>query len=137
MLELEDLNSLVRETGEMNQQKLEHCGRCHSAIKSDTYSFDPKRPVIFYEPPKRCNVCKSTNYDESEIVEAYLPTEEDGILCKCKYPGCEKEFWNRPKWYLRQQEIVLNTRNPFMPELADTDPERLKRIDCEPELASK
>jgi hypothetical protein len=136
----QELNALCseieREDSEMNEQKLEHCERCHSALKSDTYVFDPKIPKVRYSPPRRCNTCKSTNYQAGEVVSAYLPNEDEGLLCKCKFPGCEKEFYNRPSWYKKQQETANATGNPWMPVLIEKDQAKIDRLLSDQETTS-
>jgi len=132
-----ELEGLCREQSEMNQQKLKFCARCHASIRSETVVYDSLRPIVHYQPPPRCNCCKSTNYEKDNVVESYLPSEKDGILCRCKDPECRKEFWNRPSWYKLQQQMAESQGNPWMPELIDKDPERLKRLENEAELISQ
>src|SRR5688572_28035661 len=115
----QELSALHREESEMDQQRLKFCGRCHTALRSETVVYDPQRPIVHYKPPPRCNVCKSINYQKDTVVDSYLPTEKDGILCKSKDPDNPVEFWNRPSWYRLQQELAESQGNPWMPLLID------------------
>lgn len=124
----EELKELIEEETEMNMQRLPECKRCHSAIRSNTYTYDANKPVIIYSPPTWCSICNSVHWQAEDVKEEFLPTEEDGILCLCKYPGCGEQFWNRPEWFLEQEKAAAKG-NPWMPELIDKDPTRLKRLE--------
>lgn len=127
----EKLQNLIKEEEEMNRQRLEHCERCHAAIESATITYDKDRPVVIYLPPNNCNVCKEDHYDITPT--SRLPKPEDSLLCRCAYPGCEKEFYCRPSWYKRQQSIVKSKGNIWMPVLIDSDAEKVERLLNSPE----
>lgn len=132
----DELRQLNKEQSEMNEQQLEECKRCHSAIRSNTFIYDANRAVILYKSPTWCSVCNSVHWREEDIKEDFLPTEKDGVLCQCNFPGCGQQFWNRPEW-LKEQQRAAKRGNPWMPTLIDEDPERLKRLEENTELAPK
>lgn len=124
----EFLAKIDKEAIEMDKQEGKHCERCHAVIISNVYNWSNDYPVVSYEEPKRCQVCKSTNYRKDDLQEGYLPKPEEGLLCKCQHPKCEKEFFNRPTWYRSQQEISDTQGNPWMPILIEQDQAKIDTL---------
>lgn len=122
------LQELFEEEADMNRQRLEHCNRCHTAIKSDTVVWERDRPIAVYQPPTSCPVCRDDEYDAEPTEKKARPAPEKALLCACKYPGCEAEFYARPTWYKRQQSIIRSTGNPWMPVLIDKDNEKVQSL---------
>jgi hypothetical protein len=123
----EKLRVLLREEEEMNQVRLEFCNRCHSAIRSETYEVLPGRPILLYKPPAVCPVCKDDQYFRDPSQMQSLPTEKNGLLCRCKDPECGMEFYCRPSWYKKQQSVNDDIR-VWMPELIDPDKNKVQRL---------
>lgn len=136
MISTSKLRELLDEEADMNRQRLEHCNRCHTAIKSDTVTWDKDRPIAVYQPPLTCPVCRDDDYDAEPSEKKAKPSPEKALLCLCKYVGCEVEFYSRPSWYKRQQSIVRSTGNPWMPVLIDKDLAKTEALLQEEELVS-
>jgi len=122
------LQNLIRDEKEMNQVRLEFCNRCHTALRSETYTVLQDRPIIVYGPPNRCNVCKDDEYFNDPQTMQGLPNETNGILCKCQDPDCGIEFYSRPTWYKKQQAIKNKDLLRWMPILIDPDKEKIDRL---------
>jgi hypothetical protein len=122
------LETLISEEEEMNQVRLEFCNRCHSVLRSETFTVDSDRPIITYQQPIRCSVCKDNEYYEDPSNMQGLPNESNGILCRCQNPECGIEFYSRPSWYKKQQSIKNQELLRWMPVLIDPDKEKIDKL---------
>jgi len=124
----QEVSKLCRTEEEMNKQRIEHCNRCHNPIHSRGGHYDTQKAYFIYDIPKECTVCRNEDWADDPSEMNGLPNEKNGILCKCTHPECGKVFYSRPSWINRQRSIAKTTGNPWMPEVLETDPEKIKLI---------
>lgn len=124
----ETISKLCQEELEMNRVRLEHCNRCHTALKSDTYISDEEKPQIIFISPALCSTCKDVDYSGDRSKKDRLPTEKTGLLVRCRHTDCGGEFYIRPSWFKKQQAVENPALKRWMPELIDPDTEKVKRL---------
>jgi len=110
---------------DVNMIFLYHCFRDHVVMRSNKYEKVKDLPAITYKAPSFCINCRDENVNEKNV-RRYLPSIEDGLLCKCRFISCEEEFFALPSWVL-----FYPTEKHFpelQPVLIEKDAAKIKKL---------
>lgn len=113
------LNELGKKDTDLIDQRIDsginlsHCAKCHACVAPKGVKISDTQPIAIAKIALSCKCCKHEH--KRKIYKSQLPSEENGILCKCKHPDCGLEFYAKKEWLAEQEK----RKNVWMPVRRD------------------